>query len=358
MVVIDDEGVILAFGSTAETMFGYAADDAIGKNVSILMAKPHVDRHDEYMRRYRETGERRMIGRRRVESARHRDGHVFPVEISIAEVHVAGRRCFVGFIQAMQKRGDDKEIFARLEELAHSMRISAMGAFATSIAHELNQPLTSIANYTEGLRDLLAKQGDLDGRDEIIGILDTCSKQAIRAGNLIHRLKDFVRGRSPHVERMKVETLVDEATKLALINGFKHKVHIETEFPDDLPQVRVDPLQGEQVLFNLMRNAFDAMENEQGGDHRVAIRGRKVEGGLVEITIADSGPGIMPELVDTLFDPFTTSKGSGMGVGLAICRQIIEAHGGAIWADEDSELGGAAFHFTLPVASEGNFHGE
>lgn len=349
MVVIDDQGRIQAFGKFAEEMFGYAEADVIGRNVSMLMGSPHRARHDGYLRHYLETGEKRIMGAPRLENARHANGHTFPIELSVGETRFGDSRCFVGFIRELSKTEHNRrEMRTMLAELSHASRISAMGALATAMAHELNQPLTSIANYAEGLRNLMEQRHDFDARDEWLRILDNCSRQAIRAGQLLHRLREFVKGSEPHRESMPTAQLINEALSLALINGFKRTMHVDTDIAEGLPPLHVDPLQGQQVLFNLIRNAFEAMETQPHDDHRMMIRAVPAEDGFVHIAVEDSGPGIDPEILDTVFDSFVTTKGTGMGVGLAICQKIVEAHGGRIWVESSAELGGAAFHFTLP----------
>jgi len=352
MIVIDEDGLIQAFGKVAQRMFGYAEDEVIGRNVAMLMAAPHQDRHDSYLRHYLETGEKRIIGSSRLENARHADGHLFPVELSITEVYIDELRCFVGFLRDLaQSDGERRQVNTMLTDLAHASRVSAMGALATALAHELNQPLTSIANYTESLRDLLAKRTDVDGVEEYVRILDTCSRQAIRAGQLIHRLREFIKGGEPKTDAIRVDRLVDEAISLALINGFKRNVIIDTDIAPDLSKVLVDPLHGQQVLFNLIRNAFEAMDAEHTDHHRILISARSCEDEQIEFAVEDSGSGIDPDVRDSLFQGFVTTKEGGMGVGLAISKQIVESYGGRITSDHSAKLGGAMMRFTLPAAS-------
>ena len=351
MIVIDADGLIQAFSKMAETMFGYCEKEVVGKNVNILMSSPHCSRHDGYLRHYRETGERRIIGSTRVENARHRDGHLFPIELSITETVVEDVHCFVGFLLPIGGTDEHRRRLVTMQaELAHVSRVSAMGALATALAHELNQPLTSIANYTEGLRDLLKARTDIDGVEEYVRILDNCSRQAIRAGQLIHRLREFIKGGTPQSQPVAIENLVDESVSLALINGFKRNVVIETAIPHDLPRVWIDPLQGQQVVYNLISNAFEAMDAEHTGNHQVRISAHPAGDTFVEVSVEDSGGGIDPDILATMFESFVTTKSGGMGVGLAICRQIVEACGGRIWAGRAESLGGAKISFSLPVA--------
>ncbi|MEY4721229.1 MAG: hypothetical protein RIQ46_954 [Pseudomonadota bacterium] len=350
LVVIDERGIVQAIAKAALDMFGYAEEDVVGQNVAMLMPQRRAEQHDEYLRHYRQTGEKRIIGQPRIEAALHRSGHQFPIEISIGEAEIDGERCFLGFLRAINP-GDQqrREMKRMLAELAHASRVSAMGALATAIAHELNQPLTTIANYTEGLRNMLAQHDELPRRDEYVRVLENCSRQAVRAGQLIHRLREFIRGGEPHVEAVSVEQMIDDSVALALINGYRRTVQFDYAIEDGLPRVATDPLQGQQVIFNLIRNAFDAVDAEHGDHHVIRITARRTDGGMVEVGVEDEGPGVDPELQETLFDSFVTTKASGMGVGLAICRQIIEAYGGTIWAGASEKLGGAAFRFTLPV---------
>lgn len=355
MVVIDDDGIIRGFGKAAQKLFGYSEEQAIGQNVSILMAPPHAARHDAHLRRYKTTHERRMIGFTRVENACDCNGHVFPVEITLGEAHVEGRTYFIGFLRDVgEQLADRRQLRDILDELAHASRISAMGAFGTAIAHELNQPLTAIANYTEGMRDMLARRTDLADREQLVDILDRCSKQAVRAGQLIHRLRDFVRGGQPKIELADPTALVNNSVTLAMINGFRRNVRLETEIPPGLPKVAVDPVQAQQVLFNLIRNAFEAIHAADGTGGRLVIRVMPHDEDHVEFVIEDSGPGIDPLVADRIFESFVTTRGGGMGVGLSICKQIVESYGGSIWATSSPLLGGAAFHFTLPAGRESN----
>ncbi len=352
MVVIDGQGRIHGFGKAAQRLFGYAANEAIGQNVSMLMASENAERHDFYLKRYAETGERRMIGHTRVENARDRDGKIFPVEISLGEARSQGTTYFVGFLRDVTEQlADRRQTREMLAELAHASRVSTMGAFATAIAHELNQPLTAIANYTEGLRDLLSGRSDIENRQEYVDILDTCSKQAVRAGELLHRLRDFVRRGEPHVELVDADSLIDNSLTLALIDGFRQNVIVERDIQQDLPLVAADPLQAQQVLFNLISNAFEAMHASESGGHKLRIDARIHDDRQIEFIVEDSGPGIDPAVADRMFENFVTTKGGGLGVGLAICRQIVEANGGSIWPTKADKLGGARLHFTLPIGA-------
>lgn len=352
MVIIDSSGSIIAFGKRSEDMFGYAEAEVIGQNVSILMGPPHSARHDEYIERFQATGETRMIGTTRAETARHRDGHLFPVEVTVSRGEFEGETFFMGFLRPIDANGDNRQlVFRKLEELAQLSRVSALGAMATALAHELNQPLTSIANYMDGLHAMIARRDDIAGAQEYLDVLEKCSGLAVRAGQLLHRAREFIKGEEPHFEDSCAADLIQSAVTLALINGHKRSILLDTRIAENLPRVHVDRLQIEQVLVNLLLNAFQALDahSSEKERHRLRISAASAAGNMVQISVEDSGPGVATELAPRIFDGFVTMKSGGLGVGLAICKQVVHLHGGVIWVDRSADLGGAAFHFTLPA---------
>lgn len=354
MVVIDDHGIIRSFSMGAEQMFGYVEDEVRGENVRCLMPSPDREKHDGYIARYRETRVAQVIGKGRVTTARHRDGTTFPINLSIGEIKFDGTIGFVGFIRDLtESRETERELHNLQNELAHVSRISAMGSLATSLAHELNQPLTAVANYANAATDLLN-----DPSAENLALareaLDECASEALRAGQIVHRLRDFISKGETERHITSLQRLVKEASALALMNGDGKGVDFETSLDPELDEVLVDPVQVQQVMLNLLRNALEAMLDSPRKQLRVhSQQGRE---GYVEIIVSDSGPGIEPKIADRLFHPFNTSKASGMGLGLSICHTIVNAHGGKI-AVRLSPLGGAEFHFTLPLAISGEENG-
>lgn len=351
MVMADGFGTIRAASQRTGQLFGYDEDELIGQNVRMLMGSPHREAHDGYLAHYHETGERRIIGNPRVENAQHKDGHAIAVEITIGETELAGEKLFLGVLRPLEAQESNRQqIQTMLSELSHMSRISAMGALGTAIAHELNQPLSIIANFTEGAREILCKRKDADELQEVIDVLEKCGQQAVRAGHLLQRLREFVKSGSPLNSRATAEDVVDASISLALINGYRRTVTIDRRVEPDLPVLAIDPLQGEQVLFNLIRNAFEAMEQVSERAHRLIISVRRKTGDYVEFAVEDAGPGIDPEIGNTLFTSFVTTKAGGMGLGLPICRQIVEAYGGRLENEPACELEGARFVFTLPAA--------
>lgn len=348
MIVIDDSARILSFSKGAEQVFGFAESEVLGENVSLLMPSPDRERHDNYLRHYLDTGEKRVIGIGRVTTARHRDGSTFPVDLSVGEFMMGGLRVFAGFIRDLtETRETERKLHNLQAELAHVSRISSMGALATSIAHELNQPLTAVANYAQSARGLLDDPDSID-LALVCEALDECGKEALRAGQIVQRLRSFI-SRGDSVRQISsLQRLAKEATALALINGDSRGVDFASKLDADHDWVLVDQVQIQQVLVNLIRNALEAME--QSTVKKLLITSEPAQDRMVQITVSDSGSGLEPHIAERLFHPFMSTKPSGMGLGLSICHTIISSHGGRIWV-EPSELGGTSFNFTLLEAN-------
>jgi two-component system sensor kinase FixL len=216
---------------------------------------------------------------------------------------------------------------------------------ASALAHELNQPLSAVTNYMKGAAMMLDSGAPDPAR--LRQALDKAGEQAIRAGDVIKRLREFVaKGETDHSLEDPAK-LMEEASALALVGAKEQGVRVDLRFDRDLGPVIVDKIQVQQVALNLIRNAIDAMEQSQLRELVVTVSGG--EAGMALVTVADTGPGVDPAVAERLFEPFLTTKSSGLGVGLSICRTIVEAHGGRIWADRNAQ-GGATFSFTLPLA--------
>lgn len=352
MIVIDTAGQILSFSKGAEQMFGYSAADLVGENVSVLMPSPDRERHDDYLAHYLQTGERRIIGIGRVTTARARDGATFPVDLSVGEVDLGDKKVFAGFIRDLtDSKRTEQQIHSLQADLAHVSRISSMGTLATSIAHELNQPLTAITNYVEAARDLL-DEPTTENIAHVREALTESAAETIRAGQIVQRLRDFISRGETTREIVSLARVVKEATALALINGDARDVDFEVILDAEEDLVLVDPVQIQQVLVNLIRNALEAMEESPTKKLVVSSQSDSENMVMVTVTISDSGPGLDQHVAEHLFHPFVSTKVNGMGLGLSICHTIINAHSGKIWA-EPSPLGGTDFHFTL-ISAKGD----
>lgn len=347
MIVIDAKGTILSFSAAAETMFGYSGAEAIGKNVRILMPEPDRSRHDQYMQRYLDTHEPHIIGIGRVTTALRCDGNSFPIELAIGDAQTPTGRVFTGFVRDLTERQQTERRLADLQaELSHISRISAMGSLATALAHELNQPLTAIASYLEGAESLLDDDRP-DARAMVREAISEARGQSLRAGQIVRRLRDFIARGTSEKRIESLRQIVTEACALALTGTGQARVDVDIQLDPAHDLVWVDRIQIQQVLLNLVRNAIDAMARQPR--RQIEIRGCDA-GDFIELSVADNGPGIAAVQLPHLFEPFHSSKESGMGLGLSISRTIVEAHGGRLWA-QASPLGGAAFHLTLAATN-------
>jgi two-component system, LuxR family, sensor kinase FixL len=349
MIVIDERGIMQSFSSAAERLFGFGSFEVIGKNIKILMPSPYRENHDGYIERYLRTGERRIIGIGRVVVGERKDGSTFPMELAVGEMRSSNQRFFTGFIRDLTERQQTEARLQELQsELVHVSRLTAMGEMASALAHELNQPLSAIANYMKGSRRLLEGSAD-EKAARLRDALDKAAEQALRAGQIIRRLRDFVaRGESERrVESVK--KLVEEASALALVGAKDQGVRVKFQFDPTVDLVLADKVQIQQVLLNLLRNAVEAMEGSQ--KRELAVSTASGKDGIVTIGVADTGSGIAPEVMSQLFQPFVTNKRHGMGVGLSISRTIVEAHGGQIEV-EPNPGGGTIFRFTLRAVTQ------
>jgi two-component system sensor kinase FixL len=353
MVVIDMKGAIQSFSATAERLFQRKAADVIGRNVSCLMPAPYRDMHDGFIQRYLTTGEKRIIGFGRVVVGERADGTTFPMELSVGEVMSESIHHFTGFIRDLTERQATQTRLQELQtELVHVSRLTAMGEMASALAHELNQPLSAIANYLRGASRLL----DVPAPDlsRLRGPIEKATAQALRAGDVIRRLREFVANGESEKRPESLPKLIEEALALALVGVRESDVRVATQRGYRPDVVLADKVQIQQVLLNLIRNAIEAMA--EAPRRELVIATAEGDDGEAIVRVSDTGTGIGPALKVKLFEPFMTTKKTGMGVGLSICRTIVEAHGGRIWI-EDTPGGGATFVFTLPRGDEGDENG-
>lgn len=348
MIVINDTGIIQSYGASAERMFGWRPGEVLGRNISMLMPEPFRTQHDDYLKRYQTTGEKRIIGIGRVVVGERKDGSTFPMELAVGEVRSGSARVFTGFVRDLTEAQENEARLRELQaEVVHISRLSAMGEMASALAHELNQPLSAIANYLNGARRLLDKAPERDPR--IDEAMEKAADQALRAGDIIRRLRNFLARGEGERSNESLAKLVHEACHLALLGAREANVEVRYSIDPHRDRVMVDRIQIQQVIVNLVRNALDAMHDRS---QQVLSVSTTLDGEMARVTIADTGPGLDPVAADKLFQPFVTTKATGMGVGLSISRTIVEAHGGRIWCDPPRTEGGAVFHFTVSLARD------
>ena len=348
MIVIDKHGIMQFYSTAAERQFGYTEPEAIGQNISLLMPEPDRSRHDAYMARYLATGERRIIGIGRIVTGMRKDGTTFPMHLTIGEMQSSGQPYFTGFVRDLTEHQQTQARLQELQsELVHVSRLSAMGEMASALAHELNQPLSAISNYMKGSRRLFADSTD-PNTPKIEAALDRAAEQAIRAGQIIRRLRNFVAREESEKRVESLSKLIEEAGALGLTGAREQGVILRFNLDPTCDLVLADRVQIQQVLVNLFRNALEAMSSSARRE-LIASNARAADD-MIEVAISDTGHGFGGEVHPNLFQPFFTTKENGMGVGLSISRTIIETHGGRMWA-ETNDAGGATFRFTLPAAS-------
>jgi two-component system sensor kinase FixL len=307
---------------------------------------PARARHDGYLARYRSTGERHIIGIGRIVTGLRRDGTTFPMHLSIGEMQSGGVPYFTGFVRDLTEHQQTQARLLELQsELVHISRLSAMGEMASALAHELNQPLAAISNYMKGSRRLLQNSTDPNA-PKIESAMDRAAEQALRAGQIIRRLRDFVSRGESEKRVESLSKLIEEAGALGLAGARDRNIQIRFNLNPDFDLVLVDRVQIQQVLVNLFRNALEAMA--QSVRRELIVSNAEIADDMIEVSVSDTGPGFQDDVKANLFQTFFTTKETGMGVGLSISRSIVEAHGGRMWAEVNAS-GGATFRFTLPA---------
>jgi two-component system sensor kinase FixL len=346
IVVIDEAGTVESFSNSATRLFGYEPEEVVGRNVRMLMPSPYREAHDSYLQRYMKTGERRIIGIGRIVVGLRKDGTTFPLELAVGEARLDGRRLFTGFLRDITERQATEQRLHELQaELVQVSRVSGMAAMASAFAHEINQPLGAAMNYLSAARRLLEDAKDAQTQRALEGT-QLAAAEIARAGQIVQRLRQFIQKGRTERSWEHLGKLIEEASALALVGAGDRAIKMRFEIAADLPPVFIDRVQIQQVLTNLVRNSIEAMTGSPRRD--LIIRALAAPEEIVEIAVVDTGPGIPAEVAANLFKPFVTTKSNGMGVGLSICRSIVQAHEGEIGAEPNPD-GGAIFRFTLPL---------
>lgn len=348
-VVFHADGTIVTFNVAAVRQFGYSQQEALKLDVGMLVPPPPRGELDYFRGQIADENwtasplTANVVGRRK-------DGSTFPMRLTMGDMVVDGSQYFTGFIQDLTEHQEAEARLAEANsELARLARVSDLGEMASTLAHELNQPLAAITNYVQGCRRLI------DGVDTKIAgrmrnALDESARQAMRAADIIRHQREFVARGETERKPEDIRNLVEEAASLALIGSRQRGISRTFDFAPNVGAVVVDRVQVQQVLVNLMRNAVEAMRDRE--KRILLIRTALADGGKILVEVHDTGPGIAPEMEEKLFHPFITSKPGGMGIGLSIAKRIIEAHGGEI-GFRPGQTGGAVFYFVLNAAKAG-----
>lgn len=332
LVMIDREGAIQSFSAAAERLFGFCAGSVKGTYIGALIPSTHWTTVPGRIQNVTDNNSI-VFGLRE-------DGSKFPIEVAIGEVNLPGEKLFTVFVHDITERQDrERRLSDTQAELVHVSRLTELGQMVFALAHEVTQPLTAMASYLGGARRLLAAGNQHDTQQAFNRILE----QLERAQQIIQRLRDHARKRDMEKRSESLLRTIEEASMLAGV-GLDQRLKLTICVEDDATEVVIDKIQIQQVLLNLIRNAAEAMRDSARCELSITAN-RNAD--MVEINVADTGPGLEDSVRARLFQPFVTTKRDGMGVGLSVCRTIVEMHGGELRA-EDGVGGGTVFRLTIP----------
>lgn len=344
VILIDHLGRIEALNRAGEQMFGWQDAEVRGRNVTLLMPEDEREAHGQHLARYLQTGEAQIIGAGRELEAQRRDGSRFPAHLSVGRIGASDPPRFVGFL-----RDITAEVEARRsrERLMHVSRMATVGEMASGIAHEVNQPLTAIANYARAAERFLSlPEPDLAESREA---LREIAAEALRAGGIIRRLRQLARGGDESRETVRLNEVIEELGLLARGDARAHDTRLRFELGEDLPPVCINRVQITQLLLNLIRNALEALTQEAQPEREIRVRSQRSATGDCEILVCDNGPGVSQDMLDRMFEPFRTTKANGTGLGLPMSQTIAQAHGGQV-RYQPALPRGACFILSLPAA--------
>lgn len=347
ILVIDHRGRITALNDATRRMFGYRTDELLGQNVSLLMPEPDRGAHQHYMDQYEATGRARIIGIGREVAAARKDGSIFPAHLSVGRIEDGRRPRFIGIVRDITAERAARATQERLARVAH---LATMGEMATAVAHEINQPLTALMTYAQACERYLAMP-DPD-RAELAAAVREIKAEGTRAAEIIRRLRQLVRRDANARRPTDINALLEELKTLIDADARAHEARVSIGNASSLPLALVDPTQIQQVVLNVVRNAFEALEEAPAGAREVELASRLTDDGDIEISVTDNGPGVTADAAQRLFEPFFTTKRAGTGLGLAMSRTIIESHRGTIGV-RAAEPRGTTFFMRLPAVNGG-----
>lgn len=348
IIVIDTRGTIVSVNSAVERIFGYEADELIGQSVSLLVPYSFRMKKQSYLEKYLRIFVPKAIGQIREVEGLRRDGVLVPLDMTIAEFPLDGLQYYSGIVRDVSARKlQEQQEKEHLEKLAHVTRLGLMGEMASGIAHEVNQPLSAVVNYTKVCLNLIQNgQPDLEKLSEI---LSKANLQALKAGQIIHSMREFVKPRKIHRSTVDINELISDAIGMFESDFKQHLIDMRFEFTKTLPHVFIDRVQIEQVVLNLIRNSIDALkELPQFTQRKLSIETSLNDVGYIVVRVKDNGPGLSSIQREKILTPFFTTKASGMGMGLSISRSLVEAHHGTLHFNSKEDKG-TTFYFTLPT---------
>ena len=351
MIMANKQGRILLINKRVETLFGYKRDELIGQPVEMLVPERFRSHHAGYRHAYFGDAQARPMGAGRELFGRRKDGSEVPIEIGLNPIQTSkGPFVLASIIDISERKLAELEAARQRQELAHLARVTVLGELSCSLAHELSLPLTSILSNAQAAQRFLA--GDVVDLNEVREILDDIVAEDQRAGEVIQRLRLLLKKGQPqkHCADVDLNEVVQDTLKLMRHDLMNRDVTVDTELAQNLPTVTGDRVQLQQVLLNLVLNACEAMTDLDSLERQLLVVTKLEDGSAVHVSVIDDGGCIPEEEMKRVFEPFFTTKEQGMGLGLSVCRTIINAHRGKIWATNNAGCG-ATFHFRLPVTA-------
>src|SRR5213596_1346897 len=349
MIMVNHEGQITLANLQAEKTFGYSREELLGRPIEMLVPERLQSAYRDFRHDYLCHPQARPMGAERRELfGRRKDGSDVPVEIGLSPIHTSnGPLVLASIVDITQRKLAELEAARQRHDLAHLARVTALGELSSSLAHELTHPLTAILSNAQAAQRFLAND-DVD-LNELREILNDIVAEDQRAGEVIHRLRSLLKKGEPqkHCDDVDVNEVARDVLKLMRNDLINHNVTVDTDLAQNLPAIRGDRVQLQQVVLNLLLNACEAMTASDSSERQLLITS-KLENGAVRMSVTDRGGGIPEEKLEQVFERFFTTKKEGMGLGLSICRSIINEHEGKIWATKNADCG-ATFHFSLPI---------
>ncbi len=351
IITIDQFGTIVSSNKSITTLFGYQQKELVGANISILIPLPYKNQYDNTIKKYLANNQTHIFGKIREIKGQCKDGSILTLDLSIAEFTIKKQRYLTGMLRDVSERKrkeiKDKE---HLTELAHVTRLGLMGEMASGIAHEVNQPLTAIAAYTQTCLKLV--ENNTTDPKVFTEILQKINKQSLLAGQIIHQVKNLVSSKKVEKSLVNINDLIREVVELCKHESEQTGIKIKYNLAKSLPFLFIDSVQIEQVLLNLIRNGFEALYQTSKNKYRqLEIQTYRIDNHYIEVRVKDFGSGLNDSEQANIFKPFYTTKKSGMGMGLSISRSIIEAHNGTLRFNSKKGFG-TTFYFKLPINEE------
>jgi PAS domain S-box-containing protein len=350
IIVIEPTGSIVSVNAAVENIFGYSAEELIGNSVKLLMPIFMRKSHDNYLEKYLRIFIPKAIGQIKQVEGLRKDGSLVPLDMTIAEFPLDGMRYFSGIVRDVSARKhQEQQEKEHLEQLAHVTRLGLMGEMASGIAHEVNQPLSAVVNYTKVCITLI--QNESPDLLKIQEIMEKANLQALKAGQIVHNMREFVKPkqRRAHHAKVDINDVIYDAISLFESDLKQHLINMRFELTKGLPDVYIDRVQIEQVILNLIRNSIEALKDlPQFTQRQLSIETSLNPVKYVEVRVKDNGPGLTPLQQEKILTPFFTTKATGMGMGLSISRSLVESHHGTLHFNSKEDKG-TTFYFTLPT---------